>query len=84
MGTEVQRIRLSHGLSQEDLAARCMLLGFDTSRSTVSHIETGYRSVSDLEMVLLAKALRCELNDLVPKMLPPWKKDSRAPSGQES
>ena len=83
MGGEVQKIRLSQGLSQDDLVARCMLLGFDISRSSISHIETGYRGVSDLEMILLAKALRCELIDLVPNLLPKWKKDSRAPSHGE-
>jgi len=47
--------------SQDDLAARCTRLGFDIGRGTISRIETGLRGVSDLEMVLLAKALRVKL-----------------------
>lgn len=82
VGGEVQRIRLAKKLSQDDLSARCMLLGFDASRSSISHIETGYRGVSDLEMVLLSQALRCDINDLIPKTVPLWKKDSRAPKGE--
>ena len=30
--------------------ARCARLGFDIGRGTISHIETGLRGVSDLEM----------------------------------
>jgi len=40
---------------------RCARLGFDIGRGTISHIETGLRGVSDLEMVFLAKALRVKL-----------------------
>ena len=64
-------------MCQNDLAARCTLLGFDIGRGTISHIETGLRGVSDLELVLLAKALRTRLEDLVPCELPAWKKDLR-------
>ena len=39
-------------MRQDDLAARCTLLGFDIGRGTISHIEIGLRGVSDLEMVL--------------------------------
>jgi len=45
----------------DDLAARCARQGFDIGRGTISHIETGLRGVSDLEMVLLARALRVKL-----------------------
>ena len=46
---------------ENDPAARCARQGFDIGRGTISHIETGLRGVSDLEMVLLAKALRVKL-----------------------
>jgi len=45
-------------INQDGLAARCTRQGFDIGRGTISHIETGLCGVSDLEMVLLAKALR--------------------------
>ena len=69
-------------MRQDDLAARCTLLGFDIGRGTVSHIETGLRGVSDLEMVLLAKALRVEIGELVPGDLPAWEKDLRPPTAK--
>ena len=49
---------------------------------TISHIETGLRGVSDLEMVLLAKALRVDLDELVPGELPAWEKDLRSPTAK--
>lgn len=60
--------------------ARCSVAGFDIGRASVSHIETGLRGVSDLEMVLLARALRVPVADLVPAVLPPWRKDMRPPN----
>lgn len=83
VGAQVRHFRKVAGLSQDELAARCSVQGFQIGRATVSHIETGIRGVSDLEMVILAKALRIELRDLVPKELPKWKKDVRPPSAQE-
>ena len=68
------------GISQDDLAARCTRQGFDIGRGTISHIETGLRGVSDLEMVLLAKALRVKPDELVPGQLPAWRKDLRPPT----
>ena len=83
VGPQVRRIRTAAGLNQEQLAARCALKGFDIGRASVSHIETGLRGVSDLELVLLAKALRVPVTDLVPAKLPPWHKDLRPPTARE-
>lgn len=80
IGPQVRRLRVRGGLTQDDLAARCFIMGFEIGRSTVSHIETGIRGVSDLEMVFLANALRVELSELVPQQLPRWKRDLRPPT----
>jgi len=74
VGPQVRRLRSAAAISQDDLAARCTRQGFDIGRGTISHIETGVRGVSDLEMVLLAKALRVELDELVPGELPAWER----------
>jgi hypothetical protein len=37
----------------------------------------------DLELVLLAMALRAHITDLVPARLPPWHKDLRSPTARE-
>ncbi len=82
VGPQVRQLRKVGGVTQDELAARCSVIGFDVGRSTVSHIETGIRGVSDLEMVILAKALRVEICDLIPGKLPRWKKDVRPPTAE--
>jgi transcriptional regulator with XRE-family HTH domain len=84
VGPQVRRCRKSAGLSQDELAARCGVRGFDVSRSTISQIETGYRGVSDLEMVILGRALGVALDELVPASLPPWEKDMRPPKAGDA
>lgn len=84
VGKQVCRLRKLGGLTQDDLAARCSVRGFEIGRSTVSHIETGLRGVSDLEMVLLSKALRVPVTDLIPVKLPRWKRDVRPPTADKS
>ena len=84
VGPQVRRLRSEGGgISQDALAARCSVLGFDIGRGTISRIETGLRGVSDLEMVILARALRVPLDELVPDTLPPWKKDLRPPTAKD-
>jgi len=58
------------------------LFSIDIARGTISHIETGLRGVSDLELVLAAKALRVKLDELVPGRLPAWQKDLRPPTAR--
>ena len=84
VGNQVRRLRKVGGLTQDDLAARCTLLGFEIGRATVSHIETGLRGVSDLEMVMLATALRVPVTELIPVRLPRWKRDVRPPTANKS
>lgn len=83
VGPVVRRIRSAKNLTQEELSARCTVAGFDIGRASISHIETGLRGVSDLEMVLLAKALRVPIAALIPAELPEWKKDLRPPNKTE-
>lgn len=83
VGPQVQKHRFRLKLTQLALATRCNLLGFDIGRETVSQIERGARGVSDLEMILLARALKVELKDLVPPSLPVWRKDLRPPNATE-
>lgn len=83
IGAQVQKLRVRQNLTQQDLAARCNLVGFDIGRETVSQIERGVRGVSDLEMILLTSALKAKLPDLVPKQLPKWRKDLRPPNALE-
>lgn len=70
-------------MTQSDLAAKCNLLGFDVGRESISQIERQVRGVSDIEMILLARALRANLDDLVPETPVEWKKDTRSPFSRD-
>lgn len=49
------------------LTARCNRLGWDIGENIIAKIEAQYRCVSDLEIVLLAKALGVRLHEVFPK-----------------
>ncbi len=83
IGPLVRKHRTRQELTQQAFATRCNLVGFDIGRETVSQIERGARGVSDLEMMLLAKALKIKVTELVPKILPKWRKDLRPPNAFE-
>lgn len=66
VGPVVRRVRVEAGLSQEKLAARIQLKGWDLSRGGLSKIEAGLRRVNDAELLMLARALSCGVQDLYP------------------
>ena len=66
VGPQVRRLRYGQELKQEDLAARCGVLGWDLSRGTLSKIEAQLRCVTDTELEILARALRVEIAALYP------------------
>lgn len=63
-GRNVRKLRVSSGLSQEELAARLQIHGWDLSRAGLSKIEAGLRLVIDAEILILSSALGCQLVDL--------------------
>ncbi len=72
IGSRVCSLRSKHGWTQADVSRKCQLKGFDISRTGISKIESFFRRVTDHEMVLIARALRVPVADLIPKRLPPW------------
>ena len=64
VGPAVKEIREEKGLTQEVLAARCNLLGWDISRSTLAKIEVRLRRVKDTESIILAQALNVNISRL--------------------
>jgi transcriptional regulator with XRE-family HTH domain len=66
IGPQIRKLRNKRHLTQEELAARCQLVGLDVSRGTLSHIEARLRCVTDNELTLLAAALQVSLLDLFP------------------
>lgn len=66
VGAQVRRMRNESGLSQEALAARLQVAGWDLSRGGLSKIEAGLRRVNDAELWVLAQTLCCPLGELFP------------------
>lgn len=64
IGPQVRFLRVSAELTQEELAARCNLVGFNISRSTLAKIESQVRRITDDEVALLAKALNVDISEL--------------------
>ena len=66
VGPQVRRLRTQAGLSQDALAAKLQMAGWDLSRAGLSKIEAGLRRVNDAELWMLAKVLSCGLAELYP------------------
>jgi transcriptional regulator with XRE-family HTH domain len=66
VGPQVRRLRTAAGLSQEALAAKLQLEGWDLSRGGLSKIEACLRRVNDAELWVLAKTLDCPMVELFP------------------
>ena len=66
VGPNVRRVRNNQDISQEKLAAKCQLIGWDISREGIAKIESQIRGVSDIELLKLAKALRVHFSVLFP------------------
>jgi len=69
VGPQVQRLRVQAGLTQDALAAKCGVAGWDISRGTVAKIEARVRCVNDAELFVLARVLKVELSELFPRNL---------------
>ncbi len=66
-GAEIRRLRDAKGISQQALASRVALMGYNLTRGTLAKIEAGIRSISDIELFLISHALNMETDRLRPK-----------------
>ncbi len=64
IGPQIKRLREQKGMTQEALTARCNLVGWSISRSTLAKIESQVRRVTDSEVVLIAEALEVDISTL--------------------
>jgi transcriptional regulator with XRE-family HTH domain len=69
IGPQVRKIRKRKGWTQEDLAIKLQLSGWDTSRESVTRLENQGRRVPDLELFLLARILGVKADDMFPRNL---------------
>jgi transcriptional regulator with XRE-family HTH domain len=65
-----KRVRLARErakplITQADLAARLQVEGLRLERATISKIETGYREVTDVEALAIAKVLGVTVSWLI-------------------
>ena len=66
VGPQIRKRRSDLGLTQEELATRCQLQGFDISRGTLSQIEAQLRCVTDDELLALSRVLKVTTDSLFP------------------
>jgi len=64
IGPNIRTIRESQKLTQEQLVARCNLLEWNISRGTLAKIESQVRRITDIEIVIMALALKVRVQDL--------------------
>ena len=57
---------MAANLSQAALAAACQRVGWDIDRNTIAKIEGQMRWVGDFELLYLAKALGCRVEEVWP------------------
>ena len=64
-GKNVSSLRLAMNISQRELADRLQVAGLDIDKNAIQRIECGKRFVTDIELIVFAKVLGCELNELL-------------------
>jgi len=65
----VRRLREKKGWTQNYLAVKLQLAGWDTSQGSLSRLENGERRVPDLELFVLSRVLGAEFEDFFPSNL---------------
>ena len=69
IGPQVRKLRTNKGWTQNQLALKLQLFGWDTSRESVTRLENQSRRVPDLELFVVAKILGVKADDLFPRNL---------------
>ncbi|EHW0652364.1 helix-turn-helix transcriptional regulator [Vibrio parahaemolyticus] len=67
VGVSIRQLRKQQKITQEQLSAKCNVIGLDISRGTLAKIEAGVRQVTDVEIVMIARALKVDEGALFPK-----------------
>src|SRR5881628_1380285 len=69
IGPQVKKLRARKGWSQETLAMKLQLRGWNVSRDSLASLELQRRRVPDCELLFLARVLGVGTEDLLPKNL---------------
>lgn len=66
IGPRIRKLRNGRGWTQDVLAQKLQLAGWDVSRTSIAKLESRLRWVSDCELLFLAKIFTVELHALFP------------------
>ncbi len=64
-GKRLAEIRKAQNLSQRKLAAKMQLLGYDVDNYFIRRAENGERFITDIDLVIFAKALNVPVTDIL-------------------
>ena len=64
VGKNIRALRRKKRMTQQALSNRLELLGVYVCRGSVSRIEYGVRTVTDIELLAISKVLGVSINDL--------------------
>ena len=65
LGPGIRRVREARGWSQEDLARRLQIAGWDVDRTLIARIELRTRCITDMELLALAQTFGVTLNEFI-------------------
>ena len=64
-GKRLAQLRIERKLSQRKLAIKMQLLGFDVDHYFIRRVENGERFVTDIDLVIFARALNVSIADIL-------------------
>ena len=70
IGPQVRRLRCVRGWSQEKLAEKLQLLGWDIGRASLAKIESRVVHVHDYELLFFTEVFSVRLDELYPRIDP--------------
>ena len=62
IGSNIKKLRLASGMTQDEVTAKLQLMGCDLSRSVYSQIECGTYNIRVSELVALKEIFRTDYN----------------------
>lgn len=68
IGPQIRKLRFQQDWSQNDLAIKLQLIGFDVDRSTVAKIEARLVWVGDWQIFYFTRVFKVEIDDLYPQI----------------
>ena len=69
IGPQVRKFREAKGWTQDDLAVKVQLFGWDTSRISITRLENQERRAPDVELFVFASVLGVSTDELFPPNL---------------